>query len=251
MEHKTTAIELTLEPTELFAVLHRWAQESGFVLHEKAAHQVIYSKNILGAKGWVSCENRGGQSRIEVWQSSKNVGPDFLGNIRVGWKTPIPLGFVIGPNGVYREQVNHLFDLLRSQSGLPPTEEIARPSKEATKNRSSLAKGFAVYSAINLLGGIMRLLPAMHSLSLSPNAFANMILTNGGIYEITLGVRLLVCSVLLAKGRIIALGLYLSSVLMDLGYNLALGHRPNYILLGLGMLFLWQMSQFRKEWNLS
>jgi len=65
------------------------------------------------------------------------------------------------------------------------------------------------------------------------------------------GVLIFICSRVLAKGRALAIWLYGGAILIDSIFNIAMGSRLNYIFIGFGLLFIWQMVKFKNEWELA
>ena len=246
-------MEVAIEPNDLFTILQNWAKASGFSMHENGANRVVYSKDILGAKGWVSAENCADRTRIEAWQSSKSVGPEFQGNLLVGWKMPIPAGFAVGPNGVYRKQVHALFSLLESKSKPFTSSSASGPNKTVQPflSQATLSKGLTVVGLIDLGSGLIGLVSASALFRTSSiPGLANMSFQNG-LYDITLGTLFVICSRLLARSKATAIWLYAGTVLLEIFYSIVRGHQVNYFAFGFGILLLWQMLQFRKEWNLT
>ena len=45
MEDKTTIVEISMDPTELFETVQPWATETKFAVYEKNEKRTIYSKN--------------------------------------------------------------------------------------------------------------------------------------------------------------------------------------------------------------
>jgi hypothetical protein len=206
MQHKTTVMEVVIEPTDLLSTLQQWAMESDFSLYEKNAERTIYSKNILGARGWISVESQDNQARVEAWQSSKDVGPDFVGNFWVGWKMPVPTGFVVGPNGVYKKQVNTLFrQLVNKSSGVPAAQTLETNNKlRSFLNKSSVANGMAIVGVVELLSGFTSLISSATLGSSSIPGLRNSVFQSG-LHDTIVGLLFLVSSRLLAKGRLMAI----------------------------------------------
>ncbi len=53
MEDKTTIVEISMDPTELFETVQSWATETKFSVYEKNEKRTIYSKNIRLQHGLV------------------------------------------------------------------------------------------------------------------------------------------------------------------------------------------------------
>jgi hypothetical protein len=67
----------------------------------------------------------------------------------------------------------------------------------------------------------------------------------------SLGALIFISSRVLAKGKIFAIWLYGGAILMDSIFNIAMGYKLNYILIGFGLLFIWQMVKRKNEWELA
>lgn len=253
MPHRTTVIELSIRPSELFATIQNWARDSGFSLQGKSGNRTFYTKNILGAKGWVAVESTEDRARIEVWQSSTRVGPDFDGNLWVGWKVPLPGGLVVGPNGVYKKQVHTLFELLAGKSIDPPLSEGNAQGKRrpSTLDPSVLTRGLMFFGVFTIAAGALTLLSAASLLS--QPSFSSLVqsMWMEGTSDVIFGALIVASSRAIVKGRMLGIWLYAASILADYVYRLALGEPMNYLFIGLSLLFIWQLLGSRKKWRLT
>lgn len=254
MEHRTTVVQLTMEPTDLLMTVQDWADKSRFALYEKRENRTIYSKKILLVKAWLSVENNGENARIEAWLSGPNVGPDFAGNAWRGWKTALPQGFGFGAPFTYRKKFDMLLNLLRSKIPDVPGQNLFQEegNSQPVLSKSALAKGFAILGVILFVMGGLNVFSGT-SLLLLKTAFpslAKSILTDG-IFGITIGALIFASSRALAKGKVWAVWLYGGSIIADAIYNIVVGRPMNYFFMGFGLLFIWQMLKFRNEWKLS
>jgi hypothetical protein len=69
-------------------------------------------------------------------------------------------------------------------------------------------------------------------------------------YELSLGVFMLVGARTLARGRLLSIWLYGSSIAIDGLYHLLMGYPLNYLFLIFGLLLIWQLLKYRNELNL-
>ena len=69
------------------------------------------------------------------------------------------------------------------------------------------------------------------------------------VVDITTGGLLIASSRVFARGKIMAIWLYVSSILLDTLYSLIMGYPLHYIFIGLGALVIWQILKFKKGWE--
>ena len=50
MQHRTTVVELSIDPVQLSSTVQEWAKINKFSRYEKNDDRMIYSKNMRGAK---------------------------------------------------------------------------------------------------------------------------------------------------------------------------------------------------------
>ncbi len=253
MEHRTTVVEFAIEPVTLFAIAQSWADEFGFSLYEKNGNRAIYSKSIRLMKAWLSVENRGENARVEAWLSGPGVGPDFEGNAWRGWKTALPQGIGFGPQFIYRKQFDALLGLLKGKTQNAIEENSPQPASGSGPilDKSILTKGNALLGIVILIGAAINLLSAASLLlkSVFPSLAREML--TSGIFSVVVGVLVFVSSRALAKGKLVAAWLYGVGILIDSIYNIIAGRATNYLFIGFGVIFIWQMLKFKNEWRLS
>lgn len=253
MEHRTTVVELVIEPTDLFGITQNWAQKSKFFLYENGENRTIYFKKILLAKAWLSVEHIGEKGKVEAWMSGPGVGPDFAGGTWVGWKTALPEGFSYGAPSVYRNAFQKLLNLLSSKTTNMVMVKAGNQatSLQPTLNKSTLTKGLAVFGLISFIFGTVTLLSAV-SLILQGSflSLAKTMLTDGAS-DMILGALSFASSKALSKGKVLGIWLYGGGILVDTIYNIIMGHTPNYFVIGFGLLLIWRMVELKGEWNLT
>ncbi|MEW6404069.1 MAG: hypothetical protein AB1649_19920 [Chloroflexota bacterium] len=70
------------------------------------------------------------------------------------------------------------------------------------------------------------------------------------VFEIFFAVVVFIAARLLAKGKPLAIWLYGAAVGLHSALYFAMGHKPNYFVLGFAVLMIWQMFKLRNEWEL-
>ncbi len=109
----------------------------------------------------------------------------------------------------------------------------------------------SVFGGISLLAGLISFASAI---VLSSNAampeLATLMFTDAA-FDLVLGALIIASSQALVKGKGHAIWLFGSSILLESLYNLTMGYPLNYIFIGLGLLVLWQMLNFKNEWESS
>ena len=117
--------------------------------------------------------------------------------------------------------------------------------------KSTFVIGLAGLGGIAILAGIISLISAMILISnASMPGLSSTMLTDAAVV-MTIGALIIASSRAFAKGKMLAIWLYGSSILLDNLYGLLMGYQLHYIFMGLGFLVIWQMLKFRKEWEAS
>ena len=253
MEHRTTVVELVIEPTDLFAITGNWALNSQFSIYEKDEMRTIYCKKFRFMRAWLSVQYEGEKGKVEAWLSIPGVRPDFVGNAWVGWKSAVPQGFSFGPKSICKKDFEKLLSLLSSKSTNMVRFEAGRQGNrlQPALNKSTMTKGLAVFGVISFIFGTVTLLSAV-SLILQGSflSLANTMLTDAAS-DMILGALSFASSKALSKGKALGIWLYGSGILMDTIYNITMGHTPNYFVIGFGLLLIWRMIELKSEWNLT
>ncbi len=251
MTHRTTIVELAIEPADLYGIIQNWALESKFSIYEKNNRRTLYSKNILAVKAWLSIENNEKNAKIEAWLSPRGVGPDFSANFWTGQKIALPKGFAVGPGMVYKKKFYKLIDLLASKSQNITAAEA--PQKEnnsqAKMKKSTIVSGLAIFGVISFLTGLLGVIYARGFVSSNLPSFAETMFLDS-LFDMFFGVLIFMCSRVLAKGKASAIWLYGGAILIDSIFNIVIGQKLNFIFIGFGLLFISQMLKFKKEWEL-
>ncbi len=252
MENKTTVAELVIEPTDLSSIVDEWAQKEKFSLYESTGTHTIYARNVRATKAWLSVENKAKNARIEAWISPKGVGPDFSGSFWKGYKVSVYNGQLIGPVAVYRKQYERLMRLLKAKSKEPASHETAWivENHSSGLNKSTFVTGLTGLGLISIASGVINILNVRVVLASFQPDFADTV-TVTSAFEILFGIVVFVASRLLAKGKLLALWVYGTALLADSIFNLINGQSFSYVLIGFGLLMIWQMFKFKNEWGLA
>lgn len=126
---------------------------------------------------------------------------------------------------------------------------IAAITHQTIINRSLFAVAIAVFGILSLLAGVFRLVSAIIPfLSTSILTLASPTATDA-IFELFLGVLILISSRAFVKGKFLAVWIYGATVLMDGLYKLIMGYPLNYLFTGFGLFMIWQMLKFRDQWE--
>lgn len=243
MPHQTTVVEVAIQPADLFLIVQEWAKNTGFSLYEKRDHRAIYSKKMRGGRAWLAVEAREERGKLEAWLSSGQLGPEFEGNLLVGWKMALPEGFAIGTPRAYKKQFNQLLGLIRTKS-----TSITSPQQAALK-RSIFTKGLTLFGIICLVGGVINLVSGITIESSYPSLARHSLVD--GFSELVLGTLLLLSSRALKQGKSLGIWLYGTGMAVKYISSFAKGEPLNYFFMGLTLLIIWQVFKSKKEWELS
>lgn len=253
MPHRTTVVELSIDLARLSSTVQDWAGKNKFSLYEKTDRRMIFSKSMRGAKAWLSVENYEDRAKLEAWLSSPGVGPEFTGNLWLGWKMALPEGFTFRTPFTYRKQFNQLLTLLKAgsstESWKKSTTQDGHPITGLRK--SPLLTGLMVFGIFYTFGGVISLVTAasliLHSSYLE---IANRSLMDGTL-NLILGVLLITSSRVLMKGKMLGLWLYGATILVEVFSTLARGESLSFLFIGFVLLMTWQMFKMKNEWKLA
>jgi hypothetical protein len=249
MPHRTTVVELSIDPDTLFSTTLAWARLNGFSLYEKKDNRTIYAKEMWNAKAWLSIEGQGEHGKLEAWLSNPQVGPEFKGNFWVGWKMPLPSGFAIGTPMAYKKKFQTLVKLLQEKTNNQKlTASIwldGRP--QPGLNKSSWTKVLMILGVFYLLGGIISFFSGMTiRLHSTYQDVATDTITNGWI-SLMLAITFLVSSVAINKNKVWGIWVLIAGTLLDIVLKAAVGEPPSYLTIGFTMLMIWQLFKLKNE----
>lgn len=117
--------------------------------------------------------------------------------------------------------------------------------------KSTFMMAVAALGSMSILAGIISSVSAIVLLSEAPmSGMANSVLADVTCNFI-LGTLLLSSWRALAQGKMLAIWLFGSSLLIDSFYSLVMGYTLNYVFLGFGLLLIWEMLRHKVELGLS
>ena len=246
MEDKTTIVEISMDPTELFETVQSWATETKFSVYEKNEKRTIYSKNIRSVTAWLVIENHNENAKLNAWLAPKGLKPDAKGSTWSGRKIAVPNGFATGPASIYKKQFNKLMEMLKSKS----KNIVIQENKNQQKlEKDTFVKGLVAIGIIQLIVGVLGIISASAFISSYPD-LGNVSLKNG-IFSMVLGTLTFICSRLLKNGKALAIWLYSATILINVAYDIAMGHKFPYFSILFGTFITWKLLTFKKEWELS
>jgi hypothetical protein len=130
-----------------------------------------------------------------------------------------------------------------------PKINVITQTHQSVFKRSIYVMALAALGGITVLAGIVGLISAIILLSNAALPTLSHTMLRNAVVDVTIGALLIASSKVLARGKILAIWLYCSGILLDILYSLIMGYPLHYIFIGLGGLLIWQMLRFRKEWE--
>ena len=135
------------------------------------------------------------------------------------------------------------------QTTTQPRITVLNQTHQSVFKKSIFVVGLASLGGITVLAGIGSLISAIILFSNAAlPALSHTMLVDAIVGAVT-GALLVASSRAFAKGKILAIWLCGSSILLDTVYSLIMRYSLHYIFIGLGGLLIWQMLKFRKEWE--
>lgn len=244
MEDKITVVEVDMDASELNRIVEQWATETKFVLNQKNEKRILYSKNIRLNTAWLSIEGEGENAKIIAWIAPKGLKPDVKGNAWSGWKMAVSNGPIFGPAAIYRKQFNKLMETLKIKSA-----NIVTNNNQPKIEKRTFVNILVAIGAIEFLSGALSVISAVTFTTSYPE-LGNISLQNG-IFNMVLGILTLISSQMLKNGKELALWLYGSTILLNITYEIAMGHKFPYLSIFFSALIIWQLATSKKEWGLA
>src|SRR5688572_18044399 len=118
------------------------------------------------------------------------------------------------------------------------------PMEEKSKSLNSLVTALTLVGIFGVLAGAINLLGGLSS-GLSPTRLADV------LFNIVDGILLFICSRVLAKGRVLAIWLFIFIILFSLVYSFIMARGFNFISAAFGALVLWHLFSLKKKNELS
>jgi hypothetical protein len=129
-------------------------------------------------------------------------------------------------------------------------QRIAAIGHQPVLKKSTFVLALAIFGVFSSLAGIISLATAITLASeASMPGFANVMLTDA-VYEFSLAALIFASSRAFSRGKILAVWLYVGSIILDLLYNMVTGNPLNYVFMGFGLLLIWQILRFRDKLDL-
>ncbi len=251
MEDITTVVELIIEPIELYEVTQSWAAKAKFSAYEKNEKRTIYSKNIQFNTAWLLIENQGENAKLNAWLAPKGLKPDAEGSAWSGRKIAVPNGFAMGPVSIYKKQFNELMEMLKSKSkNIVRSQSSQKEGKNQQKiEKGTYVKGLAFIGVIEFLLGAVSAISASTFISAYPEV--GIVSLKNGVFNMVLGILTFICSRMLKNGKALAIWLYGATILINVAYEIAMGHKFPYFSILFGVLITWQLLKLKGGWELS
>lgn len=128
---------------------------------------------------------------------------------------------------------------------------IAAITTQVVVRKSTFMIALAALGSMSILAGIIS--------SVSAIVLSSEGASSGMVYSVladvacnfVLGALLFASWRTFAQGKMISVWLFGSSMLVDTLYSLAMGYQMHYVFVGLGLLLIWQMMQYKTELELS
>ena len=128
---------------------------------------------------------------------------------------------------------------------------IAAITSQLVVKKSAFAIALVALGSMSILAGVISFVSAIVLLSnVSMPRLVNTMLTDVA-FDFILGALIIASWRALAQGKVLAVWLFSSSLLIDSFYSLVMGYPLNYIFMGFGLLLIWQMVKYRAELELS
>ena len=122
---------------------------------------------------------------------------------------------------------------------------------QAVFKKSTFVIALSVLGGMSILAGVISFVSAIVLLSnAAMPSLVNTILTDVA-FDFILGALIIASLRALSQGKMLAVWLFGSSLLIDSFYSLVMGYSLNYIFMGFGLLLIWQMVKYRAELELS
>ena len=130
-------------------------------------------------------------------------------------------------------------------------QRIAAITPQLVVKKSTFMIAVAALGTMSILAGVISSVSAIVLLSEAPmSGLANSVVADVACNFI-LGALIMASWKALAQGKMLAVWLFGSSLLIDSLYSLVMGYTMNYIFLGFGLLLIWEMVRHKVVLELS
>jgi hypothetical protein len=117
--------------------------------------------------------------------------------------------------------------------------------------KSTFVIALLALGSMSILAGVISSVSAIVLLSEVPmSGMVNSVLADI-VCNFILGALIFASWKALAQGKMLAVWLFGSSLLIDSFYSLVMGYQLNYVFVGFGLLLIWQIVKYRSELELS
>ena len=131
----------------------------------------------------------------------------------------------------------------------PRIAAIARPHQSVIK-KSTFVIALMALGGMSILAGIISSVSAIVLLSEAPmSGMVNSVLADI-VCNFILGTLIFASWRVLTQGKMLAVWLFGSSLLVDSLYSLVMRYPMHYVFMGLGLLLIWQMIKHKTELGL-
>jgi hypothetical protein len=251
MTDKITSIDINTASPEILETIRKWTVDAGFSIYEENEKRIIYYKDIRFNTAWFLIKEENGKIKIDTWLAPKGMTPDITGNMWKGYKIPVPSGFAIGPNAIYKKLYRSLMEALESNPG--STVQFNKTSSDRPRiKKGTFVNIFIFIGILDLLSGSLNLFNAYNSFAaqyINEN-IKNTFVTNG-IYEIVMGIIFIVIAQLLRKGKLLAIWLYSLTIVIIVVYHMVMGYKFPYFQIIFGALTIALLLELKKNGELS
>ena len=128
---------------------------------------------------------------------------------------------------------------------------IAAITHPLVVKKSAFVIALAALGGMSILAGVISSVSAIVLLSEVPlSGIVNSVLADV-VCNFILGALIFASWKALARGKMLTVWLFGSSLLVDSFYSLVMGYQMNYVFMGFGLLLIWQMVKYRIELELS
>jgi len=132
-----------------------------------------------------------------------------------------------------------------------PRIAVIAHTHQSVIRKSPFMVALATLGGMSTLAGILSSVSAIILLSEAPmSGMVNSVLADL-VCSFILGALIFASWRAFSQGKMLAVWLFSSSILIDAFYGFVMGYSPNYIFMGFGLLLMWQMVKYKTELELS
>ena len=132
-----------------------------------------------------------------------------------------------------------------------PKIAVISQTHQSVFKKSIFLIALASLGSLTILSGIVSLVSGFLLVSNAALPKLAVSIVTDAIFDLAVGILLLVSAKAFDKGKILAIWLCAGGLILDSLYSLLRGYELHYLFIGLGILLIWQMLKFKKEWEIS